>query len=174
VSTLSALANTENLVNGPVFEAIFNGVAVNALGNVDATVGPLLSFPKPGIQEATSGFLEITPGGPVNTLQQWQMNFNSSLLQAPVFTSVTGAAVDSSGTVYVVVNGMILKSTLAAGPLIASGPQNQTVSLGQSVVFSVSATGNPTLTYQWYLNGVAISGATRATILVRRFRPRRS
>jgi hypothetical protein len=34
------------------------------------------------------------------------------------------------------------------------------VTAGASVQFSVTATGRPAPTYQWYLNGTAISGAT--------------
>jgi hypothetical protein len=34
------------------------------------------------------------------------------------------------------------------------------VTTGTSVSFSVSATGHPTISYQWYFNGTAISGAT--------------
>jgi hypothetical protein len=42
-------------------------------------------------------------------------------------------------------------------------PATQTVNLGQSVTFSVLATGNSPLTYQWFENGTAIPGATSAT-----------
>jgi uncharacterized repeat protein (TIGR03803 family) len=38
------------------------------------------------------------------------------------------------------------------------------VTLGSSAVFSVTATGSPTPTYQWYFNGNPISGATSATL----------
>jgi hypothetical protein len=37
---------------------------------------------------------------------------------------------------------------------------SQTVVSGKSVTFTATATGNGPFTYQWYLNGVAISGAT--------------
>lgn len=45
------------------------------------------------------------------------------------------------------------------GPSV-SQPASITVSLGQTATFSVTATGTGTLTYQWYMNGIAISGAT--------------
>jgi hypothetical protein len=48
-------------------------------------------------------------------------------------------------------------------PLIISQPGNQTVTAGQTATFSVTATGTGPLTYQWYVNGVAISGATSST-----------
>jgi hypothetical protein len=42
-------------------------------------------------------------------------------------------------------------------------PANQTVTVGQTASFSVSATGAAPLSYQWQKNGTAISGATAAT-----------
>jgi hypothetical protein len=44
-----------------------------------------------------------------------------------------------------------------------SQPASVTVPLGQPVTFSVTATGTGTLTYQWYKNGVAISGANSSS-----------
>jgi len=47
-----------------------------------------------------------------------------------------------------------------AYPEITSQPESATNDAGQTIPFSVSAIGSPTLTYQWYSNGLAISGAT--------------
>jgi len=52
---------------------------------------------------------------------------------------------------------------LAAAPAIQSQPQSQTVTAGNSALFSVTATGHPALTYQWYFNGTAITGATASS-----------
>jgi len=48
-------------------------------------------------------------------------------------------------------------------PSINKPPVSQTVSAGQAATFSVSATGTHPLAYQWFKNGVAISGATSAS-----------
>jgi endonuclease/exonuclease/phosphatase family metal-dependent hydrolase len=45
-------------------------------------------------------------------------------------------------------------------PAIASQPQNQTITNGDGVVFSVIATGTPPLGYQWQFNGTNLPGAT--------------
>jgi hypothetical protein len=55
-------------------------------------------------------------------------------------------------------------SLAQSAPQIVAQPQAQTVVSGGSVIFSVLATGTPTPTYQWLKNGVAISGATSATL----------
>lgn len=49
------------------------------------------------------------------------------------------------------------------GPSAASitvQPQNQAVQVGQNATFTVTAIGDPTITYQWKLSGSDISGAT--------------
>ena len=48
-------------------------------------------------------------------------------------------------------------------PAIASQPANQSVTVGQTAVFSVMATGTAPLTYQWQKNSANISGATAAS-----------
>ncbi len=56
-----------------------------------------------------------------------------------------------------------------AYPVIAGQPGSATNEAGQTISFSVSAIGSPTLTYQWYSNSVvdtnfvAIVGATNST-----------
>ena len=42
-------------------------------------------------------------------------------------------------------------------------PASVTVTLGQTATFSVTASGTGAITYQWYENGVAISGATSSS-----------
>jgi hypothetical protein len=52
---------------------------------------------------------------------------------------------------------------LAATAPAVTQPANQTVAVGQTATFNVTATGTGPLTYQWYKNGVAIPGATSNT-----------
>jgi len=51
----------------------------------------------------------------------------------------------------------------AVSPFAVSQPVSQTVTVGQTATFSVSANGTGPLTYQWFKNGVAITGATSST-----------
>ena len=46
---------------------------------------------------------------------------------------------------------------------ITTQPTNKSILVGQTAQFSVTATGNGTLTYQWLKGGVVIAGATDAT-----------
>jgi Immunoglobulin I-set domain len=74
-------------------------------------------------------------------------------------------------TILAVILGLLTIWGCAAGfegakplpPLIITQPVNQTVTAGQSATFSVTATGTGPLTYQWFVNGVPISGATSSS-----------
>lgn len=51
----------------------------------------------------------------------------------------------------------------AIAPMIFAHPQSQVVSTGANVTLSVDAFANPAPTYQWYVDGVLIPGATDAS-----------
>lgn len=51
-------------------------------------------------------------------------------------------------------------------PVITVQPVAQNADLGTGASIHIVATGTPTPTYQWYLNGVAIGGATSATYTI--------
>ncbi|MFA6542835.1 MAG: immunoglobulin domain-containing protein, partial [Limisphaerales bacterium] len=54
--------------------------------------------------------------------------------------------------------------TVLLPPTIIVQPVSQTITQGATLNLSVTATGSPTLTYQWSLNGTAIPGATAAAL----------
>jgi beta-galactosidase len=54
-------------------------------------------------------------------------------------------------------------TSTGSGPVITAQPQNQTVSLGQGAVFSVTATGTGPFTYQWQKGGANIAGAPNSS-----------
>jgi hypothetical protein len=59
-----------------------------------------------------------------------------------------------------------VQSTTLTAPVITTQPQSATRTVGQSVTFTVVATGNPTPTYQWRKGGVNIFGATGASYTI--------
>lgn len=52
-------------------------------------------------------------------------------------------------------------------PAITKQPLSRALTVGQSVTFSVEASGTPVLTYQWTKSGKVISGATSASYTTR-------
>lgn len=67
-----------------------------------------------------------------------------------VFVSNSSGSVTSAVATLVVIDP----------PSITTQPEGQTRSIGQSVTFSVEATGTAPLSYQWQFNATPISGAT--------------
>ena len=60
-------------------------------------------------------------------------------------------------------NVTVSTSTVVTKPTITTQPKSQTVTEGDSVTFSVTATGTAPLSYQWKKNGSNISGATSSS-----------
>ena len=127
-------------------------VAVDGSGNVFVTV--------------SAGIRKITPDGIVTTV----VDSSDSAAQ---FNYPEGIAVDSAGNLYVtdfhnhVINKGVPVPAPAAAPAIARQPQSSMIALGGTVALNVDATGNPSPTFQWTKDGVAISGATDATLLIK-------
>lgn len=51
-------------------------------------------------------------------------------------------------------------------PLIASHPQNRTAFVGETVTFSVTATGDGNLSYQWLSNNIPLAGQTATNLVL--------
>ena len=61
--------------------------------------------------------------------------------------------------------------TVAAPPVITSQPASLAAVLGGGVTFSVSASGLTPFGYQWQTNGVAVAGATNASLSIAPVQP---
>jgi hypothetical protein len=86
---------------------------------------------------------------------------------ASTYTTAATSGTDNGAVFTVTVSNVAGTATSAAatlnvhvGPTITLQPVSQTVNAGQTVTFSVAAMGTHPMTYQWYLNGAAIAGAT--------------
>lgn len=85
--------------------------------------------------------------------------------------TVSGATVADSGVFTVIVSNDAGSATSAGAtvdvltpPTIDTQPVSQSVSFGASTMFSVVASGSPTLRFQWRFNGQNIPGATSSTL----------
>ena len=102
----------------------------------------------------------------------WIRRLNPETKAVTGFAANVGAPVDlkvgPDGALYYLVRqagrvGRISYSVAGQPPVISLQPADRTVTVGQTVTFSVSVTGSTPLAYQWRRNGTAISGATSAS-----------
>jgi hypothetical protein len=90
----------------------------------------------------------------------------SSSFTTPATTMTDNGAsysVTVSNSVGTVTSSAALLTVQAAAPAITTPPTNQSVISGQTATFTVTASGLPSLTYQWLKNGQAITGATSSS-----------
>jgi hypothetical protein len=102
-----------------------------------------------------------------NDHQNWTTAFTQTNGQGGTenitFPPVTGRYVRMYGTQRATQYGYSLfefQIYASTAPTITTQPVNESVNAGSTATFTVTASGNGTLTYQWYENGAAISGAT--------------
>ncbi len=144
-----------------------------ALTVTPAPIAPSITN-QPSSQIVTAGqtatFSVIAAGtAPLN--YQWQKN-GAAISGATSSTYKTPAATGSDNGAQFAVTvtnsvGSVTSNTAAltvsVPPTIAGQPSNQTVTIGQTATFSITAAGTAPLSYQWRKNDANISGATAAT-----------
>ena len=128
---------------------------------------PPAQYMAPGVDHS---FFVLATGSPSPTYQ-WQKNgvniagATSSRLDLPNVQSTDGGtyraiATNSVGTA--TSNNMVL--TVVVVPAFTKQPVGKAVTAGTSLTLTVTATGVPTPFLQWQKNGVAIPGATTASL----------
>lgn len=115
------------------------------------------------IASGSSGTLAVVASGSSLTYQ-WYLN--AAAISGATSASLT---VTAAGSYYVVVSnsaGSVSSSTVTVTvtttPVITTQPASAVIVSGDTTTLSVVATGSG-LSYQWYLDGTAISGATAST-----------
>jgi len=159
VTTVAGQSGVAGSADGPVSQAQFHfpsGIGIDAAGNLY-------------VADTDNDTLRmISPSGAVSTLAGLAGVGGSTdgTGTAARFNFPTGVAADSAGDVYLADtnNQTIRLFVIPIGPSITVQPQNQAVTAGATVTFSVTATGKPVPTYQWLFNDSAISGATSSTL----------
>ena len=168
-ATLTPSTTTLNAAGGTVtftFNATFTGTAIFGLS---------VLAPSGWSYAGGSGEPSGRPSVGSTGLLDW---YDTSPLSSPVaftFTlsypaGATGASVLPASILRTGTSG---KTTLAPAtvnvgtivdPTITTHPTGQTASVGANVTFAVVAAGTAPLAYQWFNSGVAVSGATSATL----------
>jgi pectate lyase len=99
----------------------------------------------------------VLDGATGSTLTLNNVQTNDAGSYSVIVTNSAGSATSMVATLTV--------SNITAAPSITTQPQDQTVIVGQTAVFSVGAAGTPPLSYQWYFNtNTLLADATNASL----------
>ena len=133
-------------------------------------VGPVItSQPSSGTFNIGDQF-DIQVAATVTGTLSYQWYQNGTALPGEVYNQIYAypMTTDYAGTYYCVVTDLAGSTTsnvaavniVGVGPTITTQPNAETVSVGGQVILQVSAAGTGTPSYQWYKNGVILSGQT--------------
>ncbi|MBW7895666.1 MAG: immunoglobulin domain-containing protein [Opitutaceae bacterium] len=158
----------------------FRIVATNAYGTAisnPATLGVLISAPtittQPMDQTVVSGSeitLSVTASSQYEMSYQWRHNGTPISGATSSTYIIPSVGISNEGYYTVVVTNTAGSVTshaaivvIAQPPAITTQPAGLGIYAGQSATFSVTATSNAPLSYQWRLNDTDIPGATAST-----------
>jgi len=143
-----------------------------------APVAPVITS-QPASQIVTVGdpatFTVAASGTPAPTYQWRKNGANISGATGTTYTIASTSTADAGTYTVVATNsagsatstGAVLTvNPVATLPVFTNEPVSQTVTVGQSVTFTITASGVPAPTYQWKKNGTDIGGATGATYTI--------
>ncbi|HEU5072265.1 MAG TPA: immunoglobulin domain-containing protein [Verrucomicrobiae bacterium] len=121
----------------------------------------------------------VSAGGTAPLAYQWQFNGTNLPGRTDVSLVLTNVQAADAGSYAVVVTNLYGSVTSAPAvltvqlpPVILQQPQAQTVLWGGRATFSVTATGAPPTTFQWYLNGTnLLADETNAVLTLTNVQP---
>jgi hypothetical protein len=173
---------TANSDNGAQFTVLVSNTAGSATSNavtltVNAAPVPPSITAQPTSQTVTAGqtaTFNVVATGTAPLSYQWRKSgVTISGATSAFYTTPAASSSDSGAQFTVLVSNTAGNVTSSAAtltvnaapvpPSITAQPTSLTVTVGQTAVFSVVATGTAPLAYQWQKNGAFISGATSAS-----------
>lgn len=148
------------------------GSATSSAATLSVTTAPAITT-QPQNASATVGgsvTLSVVASGTAPLSYQWKKGGTAISGATSASYTISNVQTTDAGSYTVTVTNSIgsvtsnaATLTVSSAPSITSQPQGSSVVVGNSVSFSVTATGSAPLTYQWQKGGTAISGATSST-----------
>jgi hypothetical protein len=177
--TTPAIASSDNGSSYTVVVSNEAGTVASAPATLTVSAAPVppAITTQPVSQTVTAGqtatfTVAATGTGPLS-YQWYQGGVAISGATSSSYTTPATAIGNSGASFTVIVSNAVGTVTSAPAtltvsaapvpPAITTQPVSQTVTVGQTATLNVTATGDGPLNYQWYKNGVAISGATSSS-----------
>lgn len=178
-----ATTNTLNLTSVTATSAgIYTVIAQNSFGSATSNSATLAVNYAPSIttnpisQVVIAGnsvtFSAVANGYP-NPSYQWYKDGTILSGQRNSTLNITNTSSNDAGSYSVTASNSMGSATSSTAlltvynaPSIVTQPISQSVTSGNNVSFSVTASGSATLTYQWYKDGLSISGANSSSYAI--------
>lgn len=150
--------------------------SASATVSINSAAAPVFTA-QPSSQSVDAGTtLTLTAaasGAPTPTYQWFKDNVAISGATSATYT-VASATTASAGSYKVVAtnsqgaatSNTVTVTVVTAAPVITAQPAPVTINVADPIALSVTATGIPVPTYQWYKDSVAITGATASSYTV--------
>ena len=165
------ITNSATGASGPTTHSIsFVALDFALTGGID---GPPVIVTQPTAQTATAGqgaTFSVTASSTLPLNYQWRKDgaaitgaTSATLTLSNLLSGDAGAysvAISNSAGTTTSNPATLTVNPAGSAPVITAQPTNQTATIGFLAQFSVTATPFLGVTYQWYKNGAAISGAT--------------
>lgn len=143
-------------------------------GGGSASTAPTISTQPSNVSiySTETATFNVSATGTAPLSYQWRKGgINISGATSSSYTTPATTTADNNSEFSVVVTNSLGSAASAnavlkiteANPAISAQPTDVTAYEGESATFSATATGMPSLSYQWYKDGVAISGASGST-----------
>jgi autotransporter-associated beta strand protein len=142
------VGNVAPVLNGPFDQTVIQG------NDATFSASVVIANPYPSFQWQTNG---------VDVVGATNLSLTLANVQ---YADLNGATVSliASNAADTITNSATL--TILVPPVITPQPTNVTVNVGDTAVFTSGATGVPTPTLQWYMNGSAITNQTNGTLTI--------
>lgn len=164
--------NTEGPTSNPAYDTPLYYYSTHGVSGSCAICGATFYNPTTGNQQFPASyvgkyFFGDLCGGWIRVLDPQTATVTGFFLTGA--TNLVDVKMAPDGSVYYLQQGTgsntggLYQIRYTSAPSISQQPQSQTVNVGQTATFTVSASGTTPFTYQWRRNGTAISGATSSS-----------
>ena len=166
-----------NTMSRITFQNLTRNIEMDAFSVVDVTAPPAIITQPASISTIIGGTAAFVVGAIGTSPLKYQWFFDGLPMDGQTNKLVLLNAVTTaqSGNYYVVITNGFGSVTSTVSSLMVNAPESatilsqpcgDTVPVGGYYNFSVVGAGTPPLTYQWYLNGLAITGDTNSNLML--------